>query len=144
MKLYPFLLLAIIGTAISGCSKNTDCGCAPPLDKESSWKITGRSGGFNGRTVVDLSIDQQNSILTLKPNSRFICTNTQTGMVVNGTVTASNFKSIYGDMQRFVFSPQLPMLSDDFYILVGSTENTFTFGDNLADGYATTFSRVNP
>ncbi|HEX2845304.1 MAG TPA: hypothetical protein VHN59_02060 [Chitinophagaceae bacterium] len=112
-------------------------------DSPTKWKITSRTGGVSG-TSVPLTTDQQNNILTLELNGKYVCTNTQTGMIVNGTFTVSNFSSIYGAKQRFVFDPQLPMLDDEYYILLGNAEGKLIFGDNRADGYSTTFSIIQP
>lgn len=138
---YLFSLTAMICLAGLGCNKKTDCGCVPPPAEETSWKILNRVGSISGNNTT-LTMDQQNNVLTLYPDGHFVCTNLQSGMVVNGTVTSSNFNSIYGDRPRFVFSPQLPMLDSEYFILLGSADNKLVFGDNIADGYTTTFSRV--
>jgi hypothetical protein len=135
-----FLCIAMTSITALNCNKEGDCGCVPPPQQETSWKITSRMGSISGN-LTQLTTDQQNNVLTLKPNGQFICTNTQTGMIVNGTVTTSNFNSIYGDRPRLVFNPQLPMLDNEYYILLGNTDGKLIFGDNIADGYSTTFSR---
>jgi len=137
-----FLCIAVSAVSISSCNKTDDnCGCAPPPESSSKWKITSRSGGISG-TSVPLTTDQQNNVITFQSNGKYVCTNTQTGMVVNGTFTISDFSSIYGTKSRFVFDPQLPMLNDEYYILLSNTEGKLVFSDNMADGYSTTFSII--
>jgi len=80
----------------------------------------------------------------MKPNGQFVCTNKQTGMVVNGTYTMSDFASIYGNKTRIVFNPVLPMLDNAYHIIVSYAEGTMVLGDNMYDGYSTTFSIIQP
>jgi hypothetical protein len=139
-----FLCIALSAFSFSGCDKTDDnCDCVNLPDSPTKWKITSRTGGVSG-TSVPLTTDQQNNILTLQLNGKYVCTNTQTGMIVNGTFAISDFSSIYGTKQKFVFDPQLPMLDDEYYILLSNAEGKLVFGDNRADGYSTTFSIIQP
>lgn len=140
-----FLCVALSTLSILSCNKSEhDCGCVPPPPATSSkWKITSRTGGVSG-TSVPLTTDQQNNVITFQTSGKYICTNTQTGMVVNGTIAISDFQSIYGLKGRFVFDPQLPMLNDEYYILLDNAAGKLVFSDNKADGYTTTFSLIQP
>ena len=143
MKVYLVCLsLAIAVISIPRCTKKDNCQCVAP-ETETSWRITSHSGGFTGGGTP-VTIDQQNNILTLKPDGRFVCINTQTGMVVNGTVTTTDFNSIYGNKPKLVFSPRLPMLHNDFHILISNSGGKLILGDNNHDGYQTIFSIVKP
>lgn len=139
-----FLCIALSTLSISSCSKTGETlGCEPLPETTSKWKITSRNGGISAKSVP-LTIDQQNNIITFQSNGKYVCNNTQTGMEVNGTFAISDFSSIYGTKQKFVFDPQLPMLDDEYYILLGNAEGKLVFGDNRADGYSTTFSIIQP
>ncbi len=144
---FLFLCIAITSLSVLSCNKtNDDCGCVPPPPPPATptkWKITSRTGGQAG-TSMPLTIDQQNNILTLKSGEQYTCTNTQTGMIVNGTVTISDFSSIYGIKGRLIFNPQLPMLNDEYYILLSTSQGKLVISDNKADGYTTTFSIIQP
>ncbi|PZR27115.1 MAG: hypothetical protein DI535_11920 [Citrobacter freundii] len=139
-----FVNLALAGLIFSGCSKRTDCGCVPPPTSEANWKIVSRNGGTGGGSIP-LTTIQQNSVLTLKNDGKYACTNKQTGEAVGGTYTIiSNFASIYGEKVRFVFTPKLPILETDMYVLLENPNGKLVFGDNAADGYSTTFSATQP
>lgn len=145
MKPYTFFLsIALVCISIISCNKKgADCGCVEPPLEPTNWKITGINGGINGDNKP-LTTDQQNNVLTMKPNGQFVCTNKQTGMIVNGIYTMSDFASIYGTKTKIVFNPQLPMLDNEFYILLGYPERTMVLADNAHDGYTTTFSLIQP
>ncbi|MEK7224746.1 MAG: hypothetical protein AAB221_03595 [Bacteroidota bacterium] len=81
-------------------------------------------------------------MLTLKQSGSFVCKNTVTGITVSGTFAYSNFHSIYGDRQKMIFSPKLPMLSEDYFVLVDNPNGKMVFGDNYTDGYVTTFEII--
>ena len=134
--------LAIVMFAISGCSK-TKCDCPPPADVNINykWQISERSGGVSG-TKMALTDDQKNSVLNLYTNQTYMVKNMVTNAEVTGTYKLSDFNSIYGNKPRVIFTPNLPMLSNEFHILVENPPGKFVFGDNLVDGYQTTFVLV--
>lgn len=144
MKTYVLSAFIFLSATLSlSCSKS-DCGCAPPPVSDGYWKITSRQGGFGGGTVA-LTSAQENTVLTLKTDGKYICTNQQTGETVNGDFSIeSNFSSIYGEKPRFIFNPALPMLNNQFYVLLENPKGKLVLGDNLADGYSTTFSVTQP
>ena len=138
MKFYSSLLIvALLG--VSSCSRK--CDCVPPPQTITNWKIQKRFGGIAG-TEVALTEDQKNNILTLNPNGTFSCKNTVTGVTVSGNRSMANYNSIYGERQRVIFSPKLPMLDENFLILTDNPNGSMTFGDNVNDGYFTTFVLV--
>ena len=139
-----FTCIVVAGLGISGCSKKQDCGCVPPPMTEANWKMISRDGGVGGGSVP-LNANQQNTILTFKNDGKYVSTNKQTGETVNGTYTIiTNFASIYGEKTRFVFTPKLPVLETDMYVLLENPNGKLVFGDNVADGYSTTFSATQP
>lgn len=142
-----FILLASIalaGAVTSGCSKTKDCGCVPPPTTEANWKMVSRDGSIDGGSIP-LTTVQQNTVLTLKNDGKYITTDKQTGQTVNGTYTiVSNFASIYGEKVRFIFTPKLPVLETDMYVLLENPNGKLVFGDNVADGYTATFSATQP
>jgi hypothetical protein len=135
MKFY-FCLLIVALTGVSSCSRK--CDCVPPSQSVTNWKIQKRFGGIAG-TEVTLTEDQKNNILTINPNGTFSCKNMVTGVTVSGNRSMVNYNSIYGDRLRVIFSPKLPMLDEDFLILTDNPNGSMTFGDNVNDGYFTTF-----
>jgi len=138
MKKYLFLLL-LPALILSACKKDHNCGCVQPPLQASSSKITSRSGGIAG-VEVPLTEDQKNNILTINTDGTFTCINIVSRMIVSGTITVSNYNSIYGNRPRYVFTPKLPMLDDDYMILLDNTTGSMKFGDNNADGYMTIFT----
>jgi hypothetical protein len=134
--LFVFLSIALLG---AGCKKSHECGCAPPPRVETSWKITKRTGGIGGGEIP-LTSDQQNSILTIKPDGHYSCINIVSRMIVEGTYASVNYNSIYGDRPRMIFTPKLPMLQDEYMILLDNQSGEMKFGNNIADGYYTYFT----
>jgi|CXWL01.1.fsa_nt_gi hypothetical protein len=134
-----FTLLITVSLLFNSCRR--DCGCSPPPLTETKWKITDRSGGIAGGHI-GLTDDQKNNILTIKPGGIYSCTNTVTGAFVTGILSMSNFNSIYGDRTRLIFAPKLPMLAEDYLILIDNPSGKMIFGDNTVDGYLTIFELV--
>ncbi len=115
--------------------------CCEPPQSDSNWKITKRFGGISA-SEVPLTEDQKNNVLTINPNGNFICRNMVTGTTFTGTYSYSNFNSIYGDRLRYLFSPKLPMLTEEYLILMDNPSGKMVFGDNFQDGYSTTFELI--
>src|SRR5215510_402210 len=122
MKQFFALLTSI--TLLSACNKNRDCGCVPPPAIETSWKISGIRGGIAGWDK-ELTEEQKTTILIIKPNGTYTCTNSQTGVTISGTIQQTNFNSVYGNRPRYTFTPNLSMLNNEYHILVDNQSNTF-------------------
>src|SRR5690349_5202101 len=131
-------ILAFSVLILGSCSK-PDCGCVTPPGTATTWKITKRFGGIAGQDVA-LTPDQENNRLLIRTDGTYSCTNIVTGITVTGTLTQTNFNSIYGNLPRFIFTPALPMLQDDYMILLDNPVGSIKFGDNIHDGYQTTFT----
>ena len=138
MKYFVPILLAGLAL-LTGCNKTDHCGCVPPPFEESSWKITSIEGGVAG-TIKTLTEDQKNTIITFKENGSFTANNTNTGATINGTVGMQNFQSIYGDRPKITFTPKLPMLDNDYFVLLENPNGKQVWGDNVLDGYRITIT----
>jgi hypothetical protein len=134
MKSALFFLSFLV--LFQSCSRK--CDCSPPPRSDTNWKIINRRGGI-APIDVPLTDDEKNNVLTLKTNGAYSCKNTLTGTIISGTISMSNFSSIYGDRQQLIFSPKLPMLNEDYLILIENPNGRMVFGDNKYDGYFTTF-----
>lgn len=136
------LIAAFAIFLIASCSKGDhNCGCVPPPFSETKWKMTKIFGGI-ATMEYPLNDAQKNSVLTIRNGSLYTCTNLVTGETVNGTYSVSNYSSIYGDKPRFIFTPSLPILPEDYVILVNSQNGSMEFGDNNYDGVVFTFSLI--
>jgi hypothetical protein len=137
---YLFVLITSFLLA-SSCNKDRDCGCVTPPFTETNWKVTKVSGGISG-TDKPLTDEQKNNILTIHNGGSFTCKNSVTGTTIKGSYTMGNFTSIYGDRQRYTFSPNLPMLNQEYIILTDNPNGKMIFGDNKYDGYLTTLELI--
>ena len=139
MRVLTLLLSILVVTSFS-CSRR-DCGCTPPPGGETTWKITSRYGGIDGKEIP-LTQDEKIHTLTLHMNGVFNCKNKITGHNISGSITTSDFNSIYGNRLRLVFSTPLPILKDEYLVLVQKEDRKMLFGDNIADGYMTVMEPV--
>jgi hypothetical protein len=137
---YLIVLIALIVLS-SSCSRDSDCGCVTPPFTETNWKVIRVNGGITG-TDQPLNDEQKNNRLTIQNNGSYTCKNVVTGKTITGSFTMANFTSIYGDRQRFIFSPQLPILTQDYIILIENPNGKMVFGDNVHDGYLTTLDLI--
>ncbi len=134
MKLLTGLLIICLLT-FPGCKR--DCGCTPPPNVDTKWRVTRIFGGF-GPAVVNLNNEQLYSILTLKANGNFECKNTQTGVITNGVLTINTSSP---SQVQYIFTPALPVYHDNSFILVSNTDGSLVLFDGTADGYTITFTR---
>jgi hypothetical protein len=134
------LLLAAVLITAASCSRQ-DCGCVPPPNTEMTWKITSRNGGVSGASVP-LTTAEKEYVLTLRSDASFTCRNTVTGQIINGSITTADFNSIYGNKPRAILTPSLPILKEEYLILIEKDNTKILFGDNVTDGYITRLEPV--
>jgi hypothetical protein len=141
----PILTLLLCFVLVfSSCTKQTNCDCAPdpyPPAYGEKWKITKVSGGI-GNVNIPLTDDQKNNVLVLHGNGSFSCRNIMTGATVSGILTVSNFNSIFGPVQRYQFSPALPMTPVDPLLLISTSNQKMVFGENVTDPFLITFEYI--
>ncbi len=135
---YALLAFIFCSVILSSCSTK-NCDCVEPPRTWKIYKMTDRTGGVAG-TSVSLTDEQKNSVLSISSYGEFSCKNTVTGVEVSGLYTLSTINSLYGEKPRIIFSPNLPILNNDFHIILNSTNTLLVLGDNVSDGYSTTFT----